>query len=431
MINNPQAWATIFVTQDDRRSFVEMCLERSLPAPLEVTVDASEKGQCHPRCTCDADLRERLLPNETGPCDLHFVFEALVESRHSKRIRMLNIHFGEPDTSLRSIRSNVELALGSCRFFTLSLLQLTSLDWNDEATPYANHLFSVPPFPPTLCSLSFKGSWHGQLTQVNNLTVFALDCDLVLNAETFRTFMLNNRSLETLSLHRLNFKGSPNGPPVRLSNIKSFSVNFPAKELSSLVHVPALQHLSSLHISVPEGGWGCSVFHATGDGIVFSVGSSSLTIARDWQELTGHPRPTIHHIRLQDCPQDVIVDQGGDIAVISLFADAHTLEIGCPYVTYFYPGFLDDLKQLGPRLKTIRFELPEETKPFQEMDMNEYWDRRVLDGIEDLVRHRFEQGRAFSSVERMVVSESERTNRVQDYIWICFYGRLERYVQPE
>ena len=404
-----------------------MCLERSLPAPLEVKVDASEVGRNHPSCTCDEDRRERLLPDETDPCPLHFVFEALAESRHSKRIRMLNISFCETGIPLRS---SVELVLGSCRFFTLPLLQLTSLDWNNEATPYANHLFSVPPFPPTLRSLSFKGSWHGQLTQVNNLTAFALDCDLALNAETFRTFMLNNQSLEKLSLHSFKFKGSPNGLPVHLSNLKSFSVRFPPKNLSSLVRVPDLQRLSSLCISEDNAeDW--FTFRATGGGLVFSVESSLADIVGDWQDLTKHARPIIRHIRLQYYPEYGVPGGRGGGAVISLFTDAHTLEVGYPYTTCFYNGFLDDLKQVGPRLKTIRFELPAETEPFQGTVEYECWDGGMLDDIEDLVRRRFEQGQAFSSVERMVVSESERTNRVQDYIWRCFYGRLERYVQPE
>jgi len=429
LINKPQVWATIFVTQDDRRSFVEMCLERSLPAPLEVTVTASEEGQDHPLCTCDRDRRERLLPDETDPCEWHFVFEALAESRHSKRIRVLNIRFGDIDTFPRD---SVELALGSCRFFTLPFLQLTTLEWEDELTPYANHLFSVPPFPPTLHSLSFEGSWHSQLTQVNNLTSLALECYMnVVSAETFRTLLLNNRSLETLSLQSIDLEGSPNGPPARLSDLKSFSVRFPQKILSSLICVPAFQRLSSLYVSYTEGDWeDWFTFRATGDGIMFSVASPLPEIVEDWKDLTGHARPTIHYVRLQDYPRNKFLDEHEGGAVICLFEDAHTLEIGYPYTACFYPDFLDDLKQLGPQLKTIRFELPAETEPFQGTDKYDRWDGCMLDDIEDLVGYRFEQGRPFSSVERMVVSESERTNRLQDYVWRCFRGRLERYVRP-
>jgi hypothetical protein len=48
------------------------------------------------------------------------------------------------------------------------------------------------------------------------------------------------------------------------------------------------------------------------------------------------------------------------------------------------------------------------------------------------VKHRFEQGRPFSAVERMVVSEDDRENRLQAYVWRCFYGvrKLDQYIRP-
>ena len=433
LINKPRAWATIFVTEDDRRSFVEMCLKRSLPVPLEVTVHASEIGRHHPSCTCDKGLRKRLLPSEINPCEWHFVFETLAESRHSKRISMLNILFYG---GYISPQGRIGLVLGSCQFFTLPFPQLVRLEWKNKSTQYVNHLFSIPPFPPTLRSLSFTGYWHRQLTQANNLTALALESypDKV-RVETFRTLMLNNRSLETLSLNRINLEGNSNGPPVHLSNLKSFSVCFPPKILASLVRVPALQRLSSLHISCTrdEGeGDGRFTFRATGDGITFSVKSDLVRIGETWQDFTGYAGPTTYHVRLHDDQQGVDLADGEGGAVIFLFTDAHTLGIGYKYFPFIYTDFFGNLKQLGPQLKTIRFELLAETEPFNLGVGCDYenWDGYLLDDIEDHVRYRFEQGRPFSSVERMVVGGSECTNRQQDYVWRCFYcdRRLDRYI---
>ena len=119
--------------------------------------------------------------------------------------------------------------------------------------------------------------------------------------------------------------------------------------------------------------------------------------------------------------------------VIPLLADAHTLEIGRDYLLWWYEGFLDDLKQLGPQLKTIRFEIPDGTGPFKDSHgLYDRWRGEVLDKVEDLVKYRFDHGRPFSVVERMVVDETERMRRQQDYVWRCFYGDrgLSQYVRP-
>ena len=143
LINNPQAWATIFASLDDRRSFVEICLERSGSAPLEVTMDVCDGYKPHPLCTCNKDKRSRITPNEINPCEWHWVYESFAETRHSKRIRTLNIRLVDnlPDTE------RAMLALGYCRFFNLPPLELVTLDWNNLRATYADHLFSIPPFP--------------------------------------------------------------------------------------------------------------------------------------------------------------------------------------------------------------------------------------------------------------------------------------------
>ena len=46
-----------------------------------------------------------------------------------------------------------------------------------------------------------------------------------ITTETFRTFILDNKSLKTLSLEYLCFEGSPNGPPVDLLDLKSLAAN--------------------------------------------------------------------------------------------------------------------------------------------------------------------------------------------------------------
>ena len=114
-------------------------------------------------------------------------------------------------------------------------------------------------------------------------------------------------------------------------------------------------------------------------------------------------------------------------------ADAHTLEVGCNYLMHWYNDFLDDLKQLGPQLKTIRFEVWEDMEPFGKAGYeDEMYGHDLLDGIEELVRYRFENGCPFSAVERMVVCESERSNRQQDHVWRCFYDdrKLGQYLGP-
>ena len=47
LINQPRVWSAIFITQEDCRSFVEMCVERSYPVALDVTLEASRIGWSH------------------------------------------------------------------------------------------------------------------------------------------------------------------------------------------------------------------------------------------------------------------------------------------------------------------------------------------------------------------------------------------------
>jgi len=116
--------------------------------------------------------------------------------------------------------------------------------------------------------------------------------------------------------------------------------------------------------------------------------------------------------------------------------DAQTLEVGFNYLTGWYSSFWEDLKQLGTQLKTIRFEVSGDMEPCPAYDcIHDDFDCAMWDTIEDLVKYRFNQGRPFSAVERLVVSEKgekERENRLQAYVWRCFYGirKLGQYVRP-
>jgi hypothetical protein len=428
-------WSTIFATQYNRRSFIEMCLERSQAVTLDVTVDASKQVRVHKGCTCDKDERERLLPNEKVPCEWHFIFESLATPEHPGRIRTLNIDFCGTYYYYAIHRvGTTELALGACRFFSLSFPQLTTLGWADPGADDVGYIFSNSPFTPTLRRLSLSGYWEGVLVQLSNLTsfTFAYDDDCI-SAEAFRLFMSNNRSLESLSLDVLGFEDDSKGPPIDLLNLKSFSVSSCSHILSTIIRVPALQYLSSLRITL-DGSVEGFILNATGDGITLSVETTLRNTAGAWQDLAGYARPAIRHVRFCDYPGNARSygsDSGGRV-VIPLLADAHTLEVGRDYLPFFYTGFLDDLKQLGPQLKIIRFEVWQEMEPSRYDDEYRLWGSDVLDQIEDLVKYRFEQGRPFSVVERMVVSENERSNRLQDHVWRSFYGsrKLSQYVLP-
>jgi len=418
----------------DRRSFVETCLKRSYPVALDIVVDASRDSWTRPSCTCDKGGHRRLLPNESNPCEWHFQFESLAEAKHTNRIRALNIDFDGAIISFlkrpEGVRE-VRLALGSCRFFASSFPQLTTLTWKNEDTEHANHLFSTSPFVPPLRSLAYVGSWDVLTTGVNNLTSFKYVGDLdELRVEDIRLFLLNNLSLESLTLEYIEVTGDSTGPPACLPNLKSLSVSKVNCTLSTTIRVPALQHLSSLRIG-PDVDLDGHTLYATGDGITLSVICFPGNFVEQWEDLTAHTKPTIRHIHLQGSgPADRFCDYS-DTTFASMLSDVHTLEIGSGYFPYWYDEFLDDLKQVGPQLKIIRLEISNELEPFPAGDDSREG-RRLLDSIEELVQERFFQGMPLSAVERMVTSDSERVNREQDFVWRCLYkGReLGKFVQP-
>jgi len=402
---------------------------------LDVTVEASKLGKIHSDCTCDKGARERLLPNESNPCEWHFQFELLAETKHSNRIRALDIEF---DGDWVPLTGRARFALGSCRFFTLTFPKLVTLTWKNEGTTHADHLFSTPPFVPTLRSLTYVGAWNTLITQVKNLTSFSFVFDLdsipsKINTEAFRLLMSNNRSLESLELRWIDLDGESKGPPVHLLNLKSLIVDRPPKKLSTTIRIPAFQRLSSLRISSEDAD--LYSLSATGDEITIKTECFLDDFAETWEDLTGYAKPVIRHIRLYDGPAHIDHYGGDNSTVALLMMDAQTLEVGFNYLLGWYGSFWEDLKQLGTQLKTIRFEVSGDMEPCLDWNCTHDdldCDLLMMETIEDLVRYRFDQGRPFSAVERLVVSESERENRLQAYVWRCFYGtrKLGQYVRP-
>ena len=428
MINQPRLWSTIFITQRDRRSFIEACLERSHPAPVYVMLNAFDEVPASPSCSCDEDDEGKLFPNEIAPCEWHFQYECLAEPKYSRRIRTLEICF---DWAWEAGEGMKLAALESCRIFPLPFPRLTTLKLHDRLGNSFRDLFSTPPFPPSLRSLTYLGElWDDTITSVNNLTSFFFKSRFndSTDVEAIRLFMLNNQSLESLEFQDPQFVGISKGPPVDLLNLKSLSVDTTCEKLPTIIRVPTLGRLSSLQVT-SWGYYGGCTLCATGDGITFST-ESLCGFAMTWRAFTVHARPVLHHVRL-----DGRLPLGGrsdyDAAFASALANAHTLEIGSGYFPFWYKGFREDLEQLWPQLEVIRFAIPDDPELTEERDGDEADRDVLLDQIEDLVRYRFEHGRPFSAVERMVVGGSEQNRRL-DYVWRSFYvsRKLGQYVRP-
>ena len=238
-----------------------------------------------------------LLPNESDPCEWHFQFEPLAETKHSGRIRTLDISF---DNDWVPLVERARYPLGSCRFFTSSFPRLATLTWKNKETNHADYLFTTSPFVPTLRSLTYVGAWSNLIAQVNNLTSFVFENESGLtNTEAVRLFMLNNRSLESLSLQIDTIEGGSKGPPVHLSNLKSLTIGAPVKKLSTIFRVPALRRLSSLRISTDSEA-DIYTLSATGDEITLTAKCYPRDFAETWEDLTGEAKPLIRHIRLYD-----------------------------------------------------------------------------------------------------------------------------------
>lgn len=384
-------------------------------------MDIAKNRLDHTGCGCDEDESGTFLPNEETPCEWHFVFEPFAHPRNSKRIRVLDMD--SSDTLLSDAPD-----FGSFQFPNPPFPQLTTLKWRNDGTEYADHILHSL---PKLHTVAFEGRWGHSLALVNNLSSFAIkEYGWPLDAEVFRLFVSKNRSLESLELSA-EIEGSTKGPPVDLLNLKFLSVDRCHGAAPTIFRVPAFRHLSSLQISLSSSS--LHSFHAGGNGITLSAGFWVNDVADVWLQLTGYARPTLHHVCVYDrysAPPHPY--SWSSTTVTALMADVSSLDIGLNYSIWWGDNFWSELKRLGPCLKTVRFEVPEE-----EIGPSYGWgnpgfhpDRRLFDNIADLVEHRFKEGRPFSAVERMVVSEDEQADRLQDDVWRRFYDTrgIQKYL---
>ena len=257
-------------------------------------------------------------------------------------------------------KGQAELAPGSYRFFRVPFLQLTSLGWMDIKTRHTKHLFPVPPFGPTLRSLSFRGFfWSGHFIEHKNAASFAFESnDDRVGTESARTFFLHNQSLETLSLEAMWLHGSMDGPPGILSNLNSLSLCC-SRTRSTLFCVPVLQRFSSLSIFAP-GEYNLTrqfKFRATGDGIILTKKYEFYDVAVTCKDSVIYAIPTVELVRFENSEGVELNDDEGFPVVSTFLIDVHTLKIGHGCGRDFYTHFWNNLKEIGLQLETILFEM--------------------------------------------------------------------------
>jgi hypothetical protein len=236
----------------------------------------------------------------------------------------------------------MKLALGACRFFSLSFPQLTSLGWADPGADDVGYIFSNSPFTPTLRSLSLSGYWDGVLAQLNNLTSFTLvRTTMIISARrpfgcSCRTINPSSHSRWTSSVSRM----TQRVPLLIFSTSSRSAFSSCSHILSTIIRVPALQRLSSLRItldgSVRDLYW-----------VPLGMGSPSRSkppyvIPREpGRTLLDTHGPAIRHVRFCDYPEtpESYGSDSGERVVIPLLADAHTLEVGLTICRSFTPAF--------------------------------------------------------------------------------------------
>ena len=162
---------------------------------------------------------------------------------------------------------------------------------------------------------------------------------------------------------------------------------------------------------------------ASGDGISLVAMLSVDMVVRGWEDLTRDTRPTIRHVRVSDEQPDCVGPRCFLHELVDIpMEDATTLDIALSFSRCPAGLLWGDLKEVGLRLKTIRFEISEKFHPYgQSSDLSTFgWDSLWWDWIVELVKFRFECGLPLSAVERMVVTENEEVNRLQDLVWERF-----------
>ena len=120
---------------------------------------------------------------------------------------------------------------------------------------------------------------------------------------------------------------------MQFPNLKSLTVSSPSEKLSTVIHIPALQRLSSLQISSEYGGYR---LFAEGDEITLTLKASYDL--KDWESLTDYANPVIRHIRLYDGlnRSQHAVARNPDNVVALLMANVQTLEVGYSYLQGWY-----------------------------------------------------------------------------------------------
>jgi hypothetical protein len=411
-----------------------MCLKRSGDLPLDVRVVVWDPARNRDGCTCDKDAQGRLLPNGANPCEWHFVFEALAETKYTSRITALDCDF-EAFHDAVPPSANTPITLGSCSFFASSFPQLTDLAWNHNYGDRYGQLLQHQSFPRILRSLDFEGPWCDPIPQIRGLTSLTLHREY--SPEAMRVFLLENQSLESLSLTlSYDHAATSAGPPVKLPKLRFLGLEpeGPESWFPNYLHIPEISSLTSLQVFIIHDKYWPRLYvsRATGgSGFTFFLKCEGWAIEKTWETLTGHARPTIRHIYVGD--GTTWTNRGGKYVIPLL--DAHTLEVELIYTHtsgWNYDTFWNRVKQAGPQLKTIRFEVSENMDPLHSRMDDPDLDNLVFSGIEGLVKYRFERGRPFAVVERLVVSEDERVNRLQAHAWNSFYNSrgIGRYVVP-
>ena len=430
----PQAWTTIFATRKDRRSFVKTCLDRSQPLLVEATVEFVNSVEVDAGCKCGRD-EDGMLLSTANTCEWHFEFGPLSRPANSKRIKVLNA-----DTT---IPPSLRHRHGSFRFLNSSLPQLTTFKWIDERGG-DKRLSLDPRSLLNLRSVSFEGHWNRSFTRLKNLTSLSLkDLDSSRDAEEFRLFILQNRTLTSLQLS-IRIKGSTKGPPVDLLNLKFLRITRCTKAVAAIFRVPALKHLSSLRISG-------EAIDATGGGISFYMESPSNCLLEDWRNLTQDSPPTLRHVRADGEPVECMsLDPDSQAMVSTFMRDADTLEIGLYYSGWWNGGLWDELKLLGPQLRTLRLEAIKHVAPLDDTIPSDPYvpkkkgegfernrvrpcairDNYVFDMVAELAERRLREGYPLSSVERMIVNDDEEENRLLDHVWGWLYHDrgIEKYL---
>ena len=436
LIGYPGAWTSIFATQWDHPSFIEACFKRSQPYPVEVTVDL-EYGRRISDSNCHGPIRETVIRTKEFPFEWHDRFKLLSRPSNAERIQVLR---GTTSCILYSLRESE-----GQKFLRPYLLQLTTLEWMERWPAHAQEWGRYARrFPdndivlkfPKLRSLTFCGPWNASISNISNLTSFALKgLTGVLNIDRFRQFFQNNQTLVSLEVSNAIFGGRPKAAPACLPSLKSLTMN-DSTRLSAAIHIPAFQRLSTLQVSSERDHQEMRTFCATGDGFSLAAKLRVHNFRRYWVNLTRDARPTIYHLRMYDeqpdCVNtDCILHTLRDIPI----EDATTLDIGLGYSRCLTGLLWDDLKSLELQLKTIRFEISEKFLPYgQSGDIStflrdsDWWDRIV-----ELVKVLSEKGQPLSAVERMVVSEDEEINRLQDVVWEQFLesNDIARFLLPE